>query len=410
MVPAAGAFVSTALIIGGGGFFGEQLAGRLRASGWTVGILDRIAAPAWATAQGTTFCRGDTCHPKDVAASIAGADLVVHAAFAPPERDLVTIRRVNVTGTRNVLEACLDHGVGRFILLSSTIVDRPLWPHPVLPNAPLSRLAAYRDTRVQAEADAKRAADRGLCLAVVRPKTFLGPGGIGAFALLFAAIRQGRPVPVLGGGANRYQLLDVRDLTGALALLAGSPATGVFSLGAAQFGTVAEDLRSVVDHAGTGARLRLIPAPLAQAGLRALELAGWPPLSEWHQLSARGKDSVVDTSRAGVELGWMPAHSNAAALADAYDWYASTAGRALPTHPPPTLHRVLQRAASFRLTSPTPVQEARHLEERGYRRQRPADERHHPGPVVDGLGPPPGHGGIQGRRRQRPGRHNQVPS
>ena len=164
--------------------------------------------------------------------------------------------------------------------------------------------------------------------------------------MIFDLVRRGRPVPLLGTGQNRYQLLDVRDLADGICLLGTSGAEGIFFFGAREFGTVRDDLHALLDHARTGAHLRYIPSRWARAALRVMELAGMAPLSEWHYLSARGEDSIVDTSRAEQELGWRPGRSNGQALREAYDWYVATVrsrGQAAATHPVPLAHRALQR-------------------------------------------------------------------
>jgi nucleoside-diphosphate-sugar epimerase len=334
------------LVTGGGGFLGRHLAERLRRGGLRVRLLDVAARPSWASAAEVEHARGDVRDRAAVAAAIRGVDAIVHAAFASPHDEPGVVRSVNVGGARAVADVALESGVRRLVLVSSTIVEKPPRAHPFLRGAAMNRLDAYRASRAAAESIAADAAGRGLDVAVVRPKTFLGHDRVGAFALLFESIRHGGAVPVLGPGANRYQLLDVRDLADGLARLVGADSTGLFFFGARDFATVREDLQSLVDHAATGARLKPIPAPLARAMLRAMELAGLMPLSEWHYMSARGEDSVVDVSRAERELGWRAERSNRRALADAYDGYAgamAAAGRAQTTHPVPWAHRLLGR-------------------------------------------------------------------
>src|SRR5262249_39309791 len=120
----------------------------------------------------------------------------------------------------------------------------------------------------------------------------------------------------------------------------------VFHFGAHEFDTVRDDLQALVDHAGTGARLRSVPGPLSRAAFRTIELLGMTPLSEWHYMNAWGEDSIVDTRRAEEELAWRASESNAAALMAAYDWYQATlavGGEARTTHPVTRAHRVLER-------------------------------------------------------------------
>lgn len=334
------------LITGGAGFLGAYLADRFRRDGVRVRLLDLAVRPNWVHEPTVEYVRGDIRNPAAVAVALEGVDTVVHAAFASPRQSSVAIRSVNVEGTRNLCAVVLARGVRRFLLISSTIVLKPRRVHPFFRNSPLTRLDLYRASRTEAEAAVTECRSRGLSTVVVRPKTFIGPGRVSAFAILFEQIRLGQAVPVLGSGRNRYQLLDVRDMAEGIRLLETTDANGAFFFGAREFRTVREDLQALLDHARTGARLQFIPGRIACMALRAMELANIAPLSEWHYMSARGEDSVVDISRAERELGWRPERSNEQALVEAYDWYVksvTTTGTARSTHPVPLVHQALKK-------------------------------------------------------------------
>ena len=313
-------------------------------------MIDTAAPPPWVGSAGVRYVRADVCDESAIAGAVGGAEVVLHAAFASPAASRAVIDSVNVQGTDTVRRAALRAGARRMVLVSSTIVSTPGRRHPFLRDSPLARLDAYRRARRTAEANAVSTADR-LPVAVVRPKTFVGPGRVGGFALIMDAVRRGASVPLIDGGRSSYQLLDVRDLAVALVLVTGGDATGVFELGARRFGTMAEDVGTLIAHAGTGARIRPLPRRLARVGLRTIELAGGAPLAEWHQCAARGEASVVATDRAAELLGWQPRWSNAEALIAAYDWYAAraAAGADAPTtHAVPALHRLVGRLAGTR--------------------------------------------------------------
>ncbi len=331
------------LITGGASFLGRGMACRLDSDGWGVRLLD-IAPVSAADAARFEYVRADVCDQTAVRRALRDIDVVVHAAFMPPEGQPAALERVNVGGTGTVLDAA-ENGGARVVMVSSTIVDRPLRRHPVLSHAPQTRLYRYAETRRSAERLAHEASGRGVPVAILRPKTFLGAGAVGAFAILFDFLRRGQDLPLLGSGRNRYQLLDVADFAAAVSVISAAGPTGTFGVGSLDFGTTAADLGELVAHAGTGARVRLLPEPLSRAALRLVEGLGLSPLSEWHQDSARGRDSVVDTG-ALVAAGWSPTHSNAQALCAAYDWYvAQPAGAAAPTHRVPGAHRGLAAAA-----------------------------------------------------------------
>src|SRR5262249_35934971 len=152
-------------------------------------------------------------------------------------------------------------------------------------------------------------------------KTFIGPERLGVFEILFDWIREGRRIYILGQGHNRYQLLAVEDLVDAI-LRAATVTAAVgepFNVGATDFGTVREDLRALIAHAGSSSRLRPVPAKPAEVALRALELMRVSPLAEWHYKTAH-KDSFVDVAKAQRLLGWEPRFSNREALTRTYDW------------------------------------------------------------------------------------------
>lgn len=332
-----------AVVLGGGGFLGSHLVPCLLERYAGVHVVDAAPAPAWLAGEAVSYTRADVADHRALTHAMARADVVVHAAFAPPSAAPDRLQEVNVRGTRSVCRAALEAGVGQVVLVSSTIVTAVPRRHPFLRSAALNRLDAYRTTRVAAEAEA--ATFGGFRLAVVRPKTFLGPGRVGGFALVFDLVRRGRAVPLAGPGTNRYQLVDVRDLADGVATLAHRGGDGVFHFGATSFGTVAHDLAVLAERAGTGARLRPLPRAVGRAAVRGIELAGLPPLAEWHHCTALGADSVVDTGRATSELGWSPVRSNAECLVDAYRWYVgdlAARGRAATTHAVPRSHRALR--------------------------------------------------------------------
>lgn len=334
-------------VTGGAGFLGRDVVTRAIADGHDVTVVDRAEQPAALPAE-VEYRRADVRDRDALHDALDGAGAIVHAAFAPPYWPEPDMRAVNVDALTHVMTAAaeLDASV---VLVSSTIVERAPRPRPLLRHSGVARLEAYRATRIEAEAVASQWADR-VRVAIARPKTFVGPGQVGAFALVFSLVRDGAVVPLLGDGRNRYQLVDVRDLAdGIVRLAATDTARGVYHFGAAEFSTVGDDLAALIAAAGTSARVVHVPRHVAGVAVGAIDRVGIAPLSEWHHMNATGRDSIVDIGRARADLGWEPAHSNSAALVDAYRSY--TADRVRTTHPVPWSHRALAgvaRALSWR--------------------------------------------------------------
>jgi len=315
-------------ITGGAGFLGLHLARRLLASGHEVRTLDLAPLDDAKLEQNVEELRSDVRDLSAAARLVQGADVLVHAAAALPiQASRESIRTVNVGGTGVAFAAAADAGVGRAVLISSTAVYGVPKHHPIAEDAPLVGVGHYGESKIDAEEVARDFGRRGLEVVIVRPKTFIGPERLGVFEILFDWIREGRGIPILGNGSNRYQLLAVEDLVEATVAAAEKDVAGeTFNVGATEFGTVRSDLEGLIAHAGSGSRLRPVPARPAELALRALELARLSPLAEWHYRTAH-RDSFVDVSKAQRLLGFAPRLSNEQALCETYDWYLANRGR-----------------------------------------------------------------------------------
>ena len=309
-------------ISGGAGFLGLHLARKLVAEGHEVRTLDLAPLDDAELEHSVEELRGDVRDPGAAARLVDGADVLVHAAAALPiQASRESIRSVNVEGAAVTLAAALEARVGRTVLISSTAVYGIPKHHPLREDAPLVGVGHYGESKIEAERVARRAGRRGLDVVILRPKTFVGPERLGVFEILFDWIREGRRIPILGDGSNRYQLLAVEDLVDATVSAASAEVAGeTFNIGATEFGTVRSDLEGLIAHAGSGSRLRPVPAKPAELALRTLELARLSPLAEWHYRTAH-RDSYVDVSKAQKLLGYAPRLSNEQALCETYDWY-----------------------------------------------------------------------------------------
>lgn len=110
-------------LAGGAGFLGQHLVHQLLDSGdYDVTIFDLHDAGI----AGARTVRGDLSVAEEVEAACAGQDVVFHVATAAPTaagaRAQALMMRVNVTGTRNVLQACVATGVRRLVFTSTASV------------------------------------------------------------------------------------------------------------------------------------------------------------------------------------------------------------------------------------------------------------------------------------------------
>ncbi len=318
----------TYLVTGGAGFMGINLIRFLLARGVQVRSYD-IAPFAYPEAGEVDVLQGDIRDRSLHDRAFEGVDVVVHCAAALPLCSPEEIRSTNVEGTRALLETARERGIGRFVHISSTAVYGIPDHHPLVEEDPMQGVGPYGASKVAAEHVCGEFRAGGMCLPVLRPKSFVGPERLGAFELLYDFAQDGHGFPVLGSGDNRYQLLDVDDLNSAVWLCATGEARAVndtFNVGAERFGSLRESFQAVLDRAGHGKRVIGLPAAPAIWTLRALEAVGLSPLYKWIYETA-GKDSYVSTRKITDRLGWHARHSNEEALVRNYDWYVANRDR-----------------------------------------------------------------------------------
>ena len=312
-------------VTGAAGVLGSHLVSRLIEAGCEVHGMDLREPPP---RPGLTHISGDIRDPRAVARVVADVDALVHCAAALPSYPATQIRSVTIHGTKTVLDAARDANVPRVVHISSTAVYGLPRLVPTPEEHPRKPVDTYRAAKAEAERIAERHRAAGMCLPILRPKTFLGPGRMGLFDMLFQWAEEGRNFPVLGRGDVRIQMLGLDDLVDAvLIVLSAAPnaANDTYNIGAARFGTLREDFQAVLDAAGHGRRVVSIPARPAVNLLGLLERARLSPVYGrlLHKLLA---DSYVSVEKARQQLGFTPKLSNQDAILRTYRWWQARRG------------------------------------------------------------------------------------
>jgi nucleoside-diphosphate-sugar epimerase len=311
------------LITGGSGFLGINLVRHLMSKGVT-DIRSLDLAPFDYPERDKVEClTGDIRDPAAVARAMQGVTWVVHTAAALPLYKKEDIYSTDIEGTRTLLAAAEAAGVERFVHVSSTAVYGIPDHHPLLETDQLQGVGPYGEAKIAAEEECLKFRGQGMCVPIIRPKSFIGPERLGVFALFYDWARDGRNFPMIGYGHNRYQLLDVEDLCEAIWLcltLDRQQVNDVFNIGAREFTTMREDYQAVLDEAGHGRRIIGFPARPVIWTLRILEALHLSPLYKWVYETAC-EDSFVSIEKAQRILGYAPRHSNKDALIRNYKWY-----------------------------------------------------------------------------------------
>jgi nucleoside-diphosphate-sugar epimerase len=306
------------------GFLGLHLARRLVRRRHEVRTLDLAPLDDAGLAGRIEELEGDVRVAADARRLAAGADVLVHAAAALPiQVTRAAIRSVNVEGTAVTLAAALEAGVRRVVLVSSTAVYGVPDHHPIHEDDPLVGVGHYGESKIEAERLCLAFGRRGLEPVIVRPKTFVGPERLGVFEILFDWIREGRRIPILGDGTNRYQLPRRRGPRRRRRACPWTrPVAGeALNVGAGRFGTVRDGPRRAD-------RARPAPAPGCarfRPGRPSLRSGGSSSRGSHRSPSGttgrRTRTRSSPSTRARALLGWEPRLSNAETLCATYDWY-----------------------------------------------------------------------------------------
>ncbi|MFH1225054.1 MAG: NAD-dependent epimerase/dehydratase family protein [Candidatus Diapherotrites archaeon] len=191
------------LITGSEGLVGRELAKTLERRGHLVRRFDAKLG-------------NNILDAKALASAVKGADAVYHLA-AQLDEGAKDLFRVNVAGTKNVLEACAKERVAQLVYLSTVGVmgdlKRGVRAGEKTPQKPLTR---YEKSKAEAEKIVLTYLEV-LPVTIVRSAMVLGPNEFWA-----GIIKQAKHnFPLVGDGKNKWQVIYYRDLADALVFLLG---------------------------------------------------------------------------------------------------------------------------------------------------------------------------------------------
>ncbi|NIE65470.1 SDR family oxidoreductase [Burkholderia sp. Ax-1719] len=316
--------MSQILVTGANGFVGASLCRLLANNGHDVIALQRRESEPvedvtpWLHAQ-PDFAGIDASWPSG-----RRPDCVVHLAArvhvmndeAPDP--LAAFRATNVDGTLRLARAAHDHGVARFVYVSSVkAVAESDHGVPLAEDAPARPEDPYGVSKHEAE-EALWAFQRetGMEIVIVRPPLVYGPGVGANFLRMMQAVAKGLPLP-LGAAHARRSLVYVENLAHALMRCATDvrAANTCFHVADDDPPDVAQLLRALGRHLGRPARLVSIPMGL----LRAVGVL-------------TGRQSVVDRLTSGLQLDasriqrtldWRPPCTTDEGLEATVRWFRS---------------------------------------------------------------------------------------
>ncbi len=317
----------SAFLTGATGFVGANLAAELVRQGWRVTALVRADSPMEdIEALDLDLRIGDLTDPGSVVAAMpAAVDCVFHVAASTNiwSRRNAAQERVNVDGTRHVVDAALASGARRMVHTSSFVV----WGfgHDLLtedsPRHDNADWINYVRTKSVAEGIVKQAVrERALDAVILNPAHILGPGDRHNWSRMIRLVNQGKLPGVPPGGGP---FADVRQVAKAHVAAFHAGRTGANYLLGGHDTPFLEVIRLAGALLGRRVPRRASPPWLLAIAARAYVLAaaitGKPP-----DLTPEGAALIThhipcDSSRARRELGYTftPVRT---LLADTCEW------------------------------------------------------------------------------------------
>jgi dihydroflavonol-4-reductase len=320
-----------ALVTGGTGFVGSNIALRLIEHGWEVRILERLEASHILLEDGPfEYVTGDVLIPETLPPTVRGVDVVFHAAGVVDywRQGVERMYQVNVEGTRNVMEAALKEGVDRIVHTSSAAAMG------IHPNMMVDEMFAfnvnperfvYGHSKHLAEEIVLDAVRKGLPAVIVNPTTVIGPRDIRKVSsgMVVEIVNHCAPPLIPPGGINVVPICDAAQghIEAALKGRIGQR----YILGGENM-PLLHLYQTIADVVGCGMKLKSMPRWMVSltAGLTDMlqpQTSGPVPLTG-DRLRLEAQMFYFDTSKARESFN-MPKTPLRITIGRTYEWYES---------------------------------------------------------------------------------------
>jgi UDP-glucose 4-epimerase len=285
-----------ALITGGAGFIGSNIAKALVGQGWGVRVLDDLSSGYRDNLDGLAvdFRHGDVRDAEAVEQAVDGCEVVFHLAAAVGNKrsidDPIGDSSINVIGTLQVLEAARKAGVRKIVASSSAGIYGELRTMPIHESHPLDPLTPYGASKLCMEKQCLAyAATHGIEAVALRYFNVYGPNqrfdayGNVIPIFVFNAL-QGRPITIFGDGRQTRDFVNVADVV--QANIKAAMATGV----SGAFNIASASQTCILDLAGAIRDGLGIPVDIEFGPLRAGDV----------------EHSLADIGAASAAFGYRP--------------------------------------------------------------------------------------------------------
>jgi nucleoside-diphosphate-sugar epimerase len=298
-------------VTGASGFVGSAAVALFARNGWQVIAQSRRLAPAASLITNVQTLQADLDDQALWQAALAGCEAVLHTAARVHQvndvstNPLADYRAVNTEQTLRLARNAANHGVKRFVFLSSIKVNGE-WTseeHPFRADDAPAPADPYGISKCEAELGLKEIANQtDMQVVIVRPPLVYGPGVKANFLTMMRWLRRGIPLP-LGAIHNQRSLIGLGNLVDLLEKCLTHPAAAnqTFLASDGQDVSTTELLRALTQALQVKPRLIPVPQTVLEGGLK---LLGRGDLAQ--RLCG---NLAVDIAKTRDLLGWTPSLS-----------------------------------------------------------------------------------------------------
>ncbi len=304
------------IVTGGAGFIGSHLVDRLLQEKNEVIVIDNYSRGRPENLEQHkdnkqfTLINDKIEHKEKIDEALLDADALIHFASISSIYRSITeseeINKVNVTGTLNMLDSCIEKDVKRFIFASSSAVYGGNNNHPLKEDECLDPLTPYAASKISGEAYCNAYYKTyGLDTTILRFMNVYGPRTTGTYRRVISkfaeAIINKKPIKIYGDGQQTRDFTYITDTVDAILLVLNS-----------------KKVKGETLNIGTG-----IPTTVNQLANLMIKIAN-KPKQEIQHISELKNDvihKVADISKIKNKLGFEPKTSIEEGLQNYFEWF-----------------------------------------------------------------------------------------
>ncbi len=282
------------LVTGGLGVMGSTLVKGLADRGFKVRVLDNSDRfRSRLDGYDVDIRIGDITRPETLAGCFENVDTVYHLAAVLIVYDASLFQKINVEGTRNIIDASIAAGVKHFILVSSASVT---YAH----TTPYSLSKRKTEHLIKTQ--------NAMKWTIVRPTLAYNESGGEEFNMFLAYLKKYPIVPFIGAGRSLKRPVHCDDLMKGFLAIAGNPKsygkTYAFSGGEAI--AIRDMARLMLKHVGQEKPFLTIPIRICKVIAFFAERLQKKPILTWNAIAGVMQDANLDNSEAREDLGYQP--------------------------------------------------------------------------------------------------------